>query len=97
MLAQKEDASIDVKAFHQWATSIASSESMHIYRIKGMLNVQGDSRVYVFQGVCGELRGVFHRPWGEGEARVCDLVVIGKGLDEGEIRKGFDTTLHKAQ
>ena len=49
-----------------------------VYRIKGVLSLAGSPSLYVFQGVCGELKGQAARAWRADEIRRSELVIIGK-------------------
>ena len=64
-----------------------------VYRIKGVLSLAGCPSLYVFQGVCGELKGQAARAWRADEIRRSELVIIGKGLDEDALRAAFDKCL----
>jgi cobalamin biosynthesis protein CobW len=58
-----------------------------LVRIKGWVNIAGDSRRGFLEraGCHTELR--FGEPWGAGEARITRLVLIGEALDEASIRR----------
>jgi cobalamin biosynthesis protein CobW len=57
-----------------------------ILRVKGFLEVPGKAMRHVVQGVGGRFDRYFDRPWGAGEPRRSELVVIGlKGLDRDAI------------
>jgi len=58
-----------------------------ILRLKGFCNVADKAMRLVVQAVGSRLDCYFDRPWGKGEDRASQLVVIGlAGLDEAEIR-----------
>jgi len=57
-----------------------------VLRVKGFLNVPGKAMRHVVQGVGTRFSRHYDRPWGEGESRRSELVVIGlKGLDRAAI------------
>ena len=59
-----------------------------ILRIKGFVDVSGKDMRHVVQCVGSRVDRYYDRPWGAGEARQGQLVVIGqKGLDEAAIRR----------
>ncbi|KAJ0959743.1 hypothetical protein J5N97_000578 [Dioscorea zingiberensis] len=60
-----------------------------LYRMKGVLCVNGSDQRYVFQGVHSTLDGCPGGTWGPDEKRINKLVFIGRNLDETSLRKGF--------
>ena len=61
-----------------------------ILRIKGFVDVSGKDMRHVVQCVGSRVDRYYDRPWGPGEARQGQLVVIGqKGLDEAAIRRAI--------
>jgi G3E family GTPase len=64
-----------------------------IYRMKGILNVEGRDQRFVFQGVHMLFDGKADRAWKKGEARSNQLVFIGKDLDRAALMKGFRSCL----
>jgi G3E family GTPase len=64
-----------------------------IYRMKGILNVEGRDHRFVFQGVHMLFDGKADRPWKSGEMRKNQLVFIGKELDRDALMKGFRSCL----
>lgn len=69
--------------------SIIDDLGPDLYRYKGILNVAGVDKKFVFQGVGMLFSGTFTTEWGEDEERDCRFVFIGKGLDEKQIRQSF--------
>lgn len=66
-----------------------------IYRMKGVLAVAGSGAVHILQAVheTFEVEPSRTLTWGEGTLpRECRVVVIGKGLDEGALRRGLLAT-----
>jgi G3E family GTPase len=59
-------------------------------RLKGIIDVQGESQRYVVQGVHMLLEGELQRPWKAGEMRTSRLVLIGRKLDANRLQAGFD-------
>ena len=59
-----------------------------IFRMKGVLNIRGDERRYVFHGVHMMFEGRPDRAWGDAP-RSSQLVFIGRGLDREELETGF--------
>eukprot|EP01044_Picomonas_judraskeda_P035894 COSAG03_NODE_15586_length_426_cov_1.269113_1_plen_76_part_10 len=62
----------------------------NLFRYKGVLNVAGMERKFVFQGVGMLFSGDFvDAVWGPDEARECRFVFIGKDLDKQTLIDGF--------
>jgi G3E family GTPase len=53
------------------------------------LQIQGQAKRVVFQGVQMMFDAKPERLWNVGEKRISQLVFIGKDLDEAKIRRGF--------
>ena len=60
-----------------------------LFRYKGILNVQGFSKKFVFQGVHMLFDGNFTEDWKEGEKRESKFVFIGRNLDHDVLTKKF--------
>ena len=58
--------------------------------MKGVLNLKGEERRYVFHGVHMMFDSRLERPWGT-TARHNSLVFIGRKLDRAEIEAGFES------
>ncbi|EKX45862.1 hypothetical protein GUITHDRAFT_163152 [Guillardia theta CCMP2712] len=72
-----------------WASALVEERWRDVYRMKGVLAVEGSRRLFVLQGVCGELKGQEGREWREEEEKVSELIVIGKNLNHDSIDRGF--------
>jgi G3E family GTPase len=57
--------------------------------MKGVLNLKGEARRYVFHGVHMVYDGRLERAWGS--ARRSRLVFIGRHLDRGELEAGLQS------
>ena len=57
--------------------------------MKGILNIHGSDKRFVFQGVHMLFDGREDRAWG-GERRASDLVFIGRDLDRAALTRGFE-------
>jgi G3E family GTPase len=57
--------------------------------MKGIVEVAGEPRRVVFQGVHMLFDGRPDRPWRPGEDRSARLVFIGRGLAADELRAGL--------
>ncbi len=84
-----DDRPLDLKKVEAWLTEIIRDLGANIYRSKGILQIQGQAKRVVFQGVQTMFDAKPDRLWNVGEKRVSQLVFIGKDLDEAKIRRGF--------
>jgi G3E family GTPase len=81
---------IDRRRFEMWMGMILREMGANILRSKGILNMAGESRRFVFQGVHMIVDGQPGRPWLAGEPRRSQLVFIGRNLDASALRRGFE-------
>ncbi len=84
---------LDVTKFNAWLGDILQNQGPDIFRMKGVLSLQGEDTRFVFQGVHMLFDGRPDRPWKEGEERTNSLIFIGRNLDREELNKGFEACL----
>ena len=82
------DGALDGKRLNEWLSKLLRENGTDIFRMKGILNIEGNDKRYVFQGVHMLLDGREDRPWGE-VPRASDLVFIGRNLDRTALNEGF--------
>ncbi|KAG4984715.1 hypothetical protein JHK87_029464 [Glycine soja] len=87
------EGSLDLEKANMWLGTLLLDRSEDIYRMKGLLSVQGMNERFVFQGVHDIFQGSPERLWGPDEPRVNKIVFIGKNLDAKELEKGFKACL----
>jgi G3E family GTPase len=85
----REPGPLDGRKFNGWLGGLLKSRGTDIFRMKGIVEVQGESRRVVFQGVHMLFDGRPDRPWQPGEDRSSILVFIGRNLDGAELRAGL--------
>jgi G3E family GTPase len=88
-----EERPLDSKKLNQWMSTLLREKGVDIFRMKGILNVQGAANRFVFQGVHMLFDGKNDRPWREGEKRQSQLIFIGRNLDRAELNAGFQSCL----
>jgi G3E family GTPase len=84
---------LDPKKVNDWFSYLLQSRGADIFRMKGVLNLQGEDRRYVFHGVHMMFDGRLERPWPAGAERRSTLVFIGRNLDRQELEAGFHSCL----
>ncbi|GMI86107.1 plastid transcriptionally active 17 [Hibiscus trionum] len=87
------EGSLDLEKANIWLGTLLLERSDDIYRMKGLLSVQGMDERFVFQGVHDIFQGSPDRLWGADEPRVNKIVFIGKNLNAEELEKGFKACL----
>jgi len=81
---------LDGRKVDEWLNYLMQSQGQDIFRMKGVLNLEGEDRRYVFHGVHMMFDGKLERPWGN-TPRHNSLVFIGRKLDRKEIEAGFES------
>ncbi|WVY92971.1 hypothetical protein V8G54_032059 [Vigna mungo] len=94
------EGSLDLEKANMWLGNLLLDRSEDIYRMKGLLSVEGMNERFVFQASLNSFTGVHdifqgspERLWGADEPRVNKIVFIGKNLDGKELEKGFKACL----
>lgn len=85
----REAGALDGAKLNAWLGGLLKARGSDIFRTKGILEVAGERRRVVFQGVHMQFEGRPDRPWREGENRSNVLVFIGRRLDRAELRAGL--------
>jgi len=80
---------LDGRKLEEWLGYLLQSQGQDIFRMKGVLNLQGEERRFVFHGVHMMLDSRLERPWNG--PRQNSLVFIGRKLDRQEIEAGFES------
>tara|TARA_B110000977_G_scaffold97815_1_gene128773 strand:- start:37126 stop:38157 length:1032 start_codon:yes stop_codon:yes gene_type:complete len=83
------DGEVDLDKVNDWLGMLLNDRWQDLFRMKGVLAIEGCDDRYVFQGVHALFEGMPDRPWEDGEARTSRLVFIGKQLDRAELEAGF--------
>jgi G3E family GTPase len=86
----EEERPLDMKKLETWLSELLKNLGADIYRSKGVLNIKGQPKRVVFQGVQMMFDAAPHRFWNANEPRKSQLVFIGRELDEAKIKAGFD-------
>jgi len=91
----KYDGDVDMRKLNTWIGDTLRNYNEQIYRMKGILAVEGCPDKFVFQGVHMIFDAQPSDPWKKDEKRNNILVFIGKKMVELEpkLRKGFESCL----
>ena len=77
---------------HHFSETLRNEQAETLFRMKGILAVQGQSQRYVLQGVHSLIDFRATQPWGS-EARSSKIVFIGRDLDRAALQDGFNACL----
>ena len=88
-LALVEERPMDLDKLGGWLADLVAERGPDLFRMKGIIQLQGEERRYVFQSVHMLLDGDFDRPWKPAERRRTEFVIIGRDLDGEALRAGF--------
>jgi G3E family GTPase len=83
---------VDGERLNEWLRELLAAKGTDIYRMKGVLAIQGEPRRYVFQGVHMLLDHRPDRPWGDAP-RTNRMIFIGRNLDRAALTEGFRACL----
>ena len=72
-----------------WLQQLVIERGADLLRAKGIVDLAGSDRRFVFQGVHMMMDTDLAQPWQAGEARESRLVFIGRGLDRAELLHGL--------
>jgi G3E family GTPase len=81
---------LDGKKLNDWISELLRVKGGDLYRMKGVLAVQGSNKRLVFQGVHMLFDAKFDREWAGAEPRQNTLVFIGKNLDRAALTAAFE-------
>jgi G3E family GTPase len=84
-----DDRPLDLQKVEAWLSEVIREMGEEIYRSKGILQIRGQPKRVIFQGVQMMFDARPDRLWNAGERRMSQLVFIGKELEEARIRRGF--------
>ncbi|NCS37118.1 MAG: GTP-binding protein [Microcystis aeruginosa G11-01] len=88
-VAISESGSLNPERLDEWISFLLQTQGVDIFRMKGILNIAGDNRRYVFQGVHMLFNILPDRPWQKDEVRKNELVFIGRNLNSEQLKKDF--------
>ena len=87
---------VNEKRLNEWMGRLLREQGNDIYRMKGVLNVHGWSKRYVFHSVHMLFNGQEDRMWRADEEKKSILIIIGKELDRQKLTAEFYKCAQKA-
>ena len=94
-LAITNVGSVDSFAFNRWLNQLVQNNGPDLFRLKGIVDIEGEDRRFVFQGVHMTLDGRPGPVWQKNEIRKNELVFIGRNLDSMGLKSGFEACMEK--
>lgn len=88
-LVLRSDMALDIDQLSDFMNGLLEAHGKQLLRYKGVLNIAGEDRRLVFQGVLKLYGFDWDAPWQDGEARESVMVFIGDELPQENIREGF--------
>ncbi|MDB5994836.1 MAG: GTP-binding protein [Pseudomonas sp.] len=88
-LVLRTDKPLDIDKLSEFMNELLEDHGKQLLRYKGVLNILGEPRRMVFQGVLKLYGFDWDTEWAEGEARESVIVFIADDLPEENIREGF--------
>ncbi|MBK8002093.1 MAG: GTP-binding protein [Verrucomicrobia bacterium] len=88
-----ERRAVAPEKFNGWLSELLREKSTDIYRMKGIVHLQGSPNRFVFQGVHMLFDGKPDRPWKDSSEPGNQLVFIGRNLNRAELEQGFRACL----
>lgn len=88
-MAIVESGAIDGNKFSDWIGELLRTQGTNIFRTKGILNIAGENRRFVFQGVHMLFDGRPDRAWKPTETPKNELVFIGRNLNLAQLTEDF--------
>ena len=89
------DGSVDLEKINDWLGWLLREKGPEIFRMKGILNINGSENRFVFQGVHMLFDGQPDRAWRTDETRVNKMIFIGRNLDRDDLNSRFRACLVK--
>jgi G3E family GTPase len=85
----KDSRPLHMEKIETFLSLMVQNYGEDLLRYKGILNVQGEPRRMIFQGVHMLMGGTPGKPWGPGEARESVMVFIGRKLPRRLFEEGL--------
>lgn len=85
----KDPRPLDLEKIETFLSLMVQNYGIDMLRYKGVLNIQGEPRRMIFQGVHMLMGGTPGKPWATGEARESTMVFIGRKLPRRVLEEGL--------
>jgi len=89
------EGQMDLTRLNRWLGSLLKDRGDDLFRMKGIVAVEGKEEMFIFHGVHMLFNGKPGPEWPKGEARNSRMVFIGRKLDGRSLRRGFESCVAK--
>ena len=93
----EDNSALSIQKVNEWISYLLQNKGTDIYRMKGIMNIDGNDERFVFQGVHMLFDGKADRKWKPDEKRRNQIIFIGKNLNREELISGFKKCIVKKQ
>ena len=93
----EDDSALSIQKVNEWISYLLQNKGTDIYRMKGIMHIDGNDERFVFQGVHMLFDGKADRKWKPDERRRNQIIFIGKNLNREELLSGFKKCIVKKQ
>lgn len=87
----RAETPVDPVSFNRWINTLVLEHGRDLFRSKGVVNMSGEARRFVFHSVHMTIDGRPGKPWAPGGKRLSEIVFIGRNLDGKTLRDGFES------
>jgi G3E family GTPase len=87
------EGALDYEKLYSWFSYILQEKGKDIFRMKGIININNNSKRFIFQGIHMLFDSKEDREWKIKEKRLNQVVFIGKNLNRQELNLGFKACL----
>lgn len=92
-----EPRPLNAKQFDRWINQLVINSGKELMRMKGILNLQGESRQFTFHSVHMLLDGKPGSAWKKDQPRESKIVFIGRNLKPSELEAGVRSCVYKPE
>ncbi len=89
-LAFKADRALDEGRFDAWLSALVGEYGGDILRLKGIIDMSGEDRRYIIQGVHMMLEGEYQGVWPTQEPRQSRFVMIGRNFQDPALKAALE-------
>jgi len=88
-------APLIAEKFQHWINMLLFLSGYQIYRVKGILNIDGEPNKIIFQSVRSNSKIDLGSPWRDGEVKISRIVFIGYNIKKKPLEKGLNGCMKK--
>ena len=93
----EDDSPLSIQKVNEWLSYLLQNKGTDIFRMKGIMHIEGNDERFVFQGVHMLFDGKVDRKWKSDEKRKNQIIFIGKNLNREELINGYKSCISKTK